>query len=307
MAASTISRWLLDIEHIWPVPAAAATCSPRDAVRVWAKQGEVTAALESITPPERDRVLRFYRPNDAKLCLGSYLLKHLSITQACGIPWSKSLIGEDKNRKPCYVVSGGQKGSVEFNATHHSNIVGLVSCVGSSTKVGIDVVHVSWTKDRSSIRKSGFFKWVQTYEAMFSEPELKEMAHYAPKGLYDLDDIDKAKLRHFYAHWSLKEAYIKMTGEAMMAPWLKDLEFRNVMVPESSSESQNQGHGQKPGQVTSEFGIFLHGVRVTGVKMELQAFGQDYMVATAVSNVKAQLPPFKEINLERDLVPYWNS
>ena len=307
MEVGTISRWLLDIENIWPVPVAAETCPSREATRVWARGRDVATAFESLPQYEHDRILRFYHPKDAKLCLGSYLLKHLAITQACGIPWSESVIGEDKNRKPCYVASDSQSRRVEFNATHHSNIVGLVSCVGSSTKVGIDVVHVSWTKDRSTIRDSGFAKWVQTYEAMFSDSELREMAHYLPKGLSDQNDVDKAKLRHFYAHWSLKEAYIKMTGEAMMAPWLKDLEFRNVIVPESSSELHKQDLSKKPGQIISKIDIFLHGTRVTDVKMELQAFGQDYMIATALSNVESHLPSFREINLERDLVPYWST
>ncbi|ETI20417.1 hypothetical protein G647_08452 [Cladophialophora carrionii CBS 160.54] len=39
------------------------------------------------------------------------------------------------------------------------------------------------------------------------------------------------KLRRFYAYWGLKEAYIKMVGEGLLASWLRELEFLDVHAP----------------------------------------------------------------------------
>ena len=39
------------------------------------------------------------------------------------------------------------------------------------------------------------------------------------------------KLRRFYAYWGLKEAYIKMVGEGLLASWLRELEFLGVHAP----------------------------------------------------------------------------
>src|SRR5262249_33336031 len=46
----------------------------------------------------------------------------------------------------------------------------------------------------------------------------------------DDGDVD-VRLRAFYALWCLREAYVKMTGEALLAPWLAELEFRRFRAP----------------------------------------------------------------------------
>ncbi|KAK4913981.1 hypothetical protein LTR66_017180, partial [Elasticomyces elasticus] len=38
------------------------------------------------------------------------------------------------------------------------------------------------------------------------------------------------RMRKFYTSWALKEAYIKMVGEGLLAPWLRELEFEGVPV-----------------------------------------------------------------------------
>ena len=40
---------------------------------------------------------------------------------------------------------------------------------------------------------------------------------------------------------------------------------------------------------------------MTDVKLEVQAFGEEYMIATASSDIEASLSPFKELNLEPDV------
>jgi len=71
-----------------------------------------------------------------------------------------------------------------------------------------------------------------------------------------------SKLRNFYAHWCLKEAYIKMTGEALLAPWLRDLEFRNVRPPAAASSlSSSVAVASTVGRTSSVLAVEEEGTR----------------------------------------------
>ena len=94
-----------------------------------------------------------------------------------------------------------------------------------------------------------------------------------------------------------------MTGEALLAPWLKDLEFKNVKVPLPASHGLDAPQGGQWGQICGDVEIWLRGSRVTDVTMELQAFGEDYMIGTAASNVHAPLSDFRELGVVRDIYP----
>lgn len=105
------------------------------------------------------------------------------------------------------------------------------------------------------------------------------------------------RVRLFFTYWALKEAFIKMTGEALFAPWLRDLEFRNVDAPPFPSESR--GHRQSPsppfsgyddnkqqdnwGEPLSSSTIhaFLYGRHIKDVILEVVAFEDDYIFTTA--------------------------
>ncbi|KZF21519.1 4'-phosphopantetheinyl transferase [Xylona heveae TC161] len=169
--------------------------------------------------------------------------------------------------------------------------------------------------------------------------------------------IIDAQLRLFYAHWCLKEAYIKMTGEALLAGWLKELEFRNVRPPKPAGpraieaqlvglggiqaqsvglggslgqphgQSQSQpndrnlglGHDQPKGHAdprwgttVTDFDTVFRGQKVPNLRIDLTAFEQQYMIATAVLEAGPsedfqggddKFPDFKDINLERDVFP----
>lgn len=88
-----------------------------------------------------------------------------------------------------------------------------------------------------------------------------------------------AALRLFYTYWALKEAYIKMTGEALLAPWLRELVFTDVAAPEplgSASSSGSSWSAPYTGVRT-----WLYGQEVKDVRIEVVGFEEDYIVATA--------------------------
>lgn len=96
--------------------------------------------------------------------------------------------------------------------------------------------------------------------------------------------VDK-KLRRFYAHWCLREAYVKMTGEALLASWLKDLEITEVQAPDAIELAgpglTDVNHVEK-GAVKTDFSIIFKERKVNDVKIELTAFGSHYMVGAAI-------------------------
>ncbi|KAL9037426.1 MAG: hypothetical protein Q9214_005713, partial [Letrouitia sp. 1 TL-2023] len=115
----------------------------------------------------------------------------------------------------------------------------------------------------------------------------------------------KAKIRHFYAHWCMKEAYVKMT--ALMAPWLQQMEFRNILDPMPASQPSLSADGRANGdwgEIFTDVEIWHCGTKVRDVKMELQAFRDDYMIATTVLAPQPHLLPFRELDIKHDVYPF---
>ena len=291
----------MDVQEKWQSPGIIST--GKNATAQWALGKEAERALCLLPPEEHEKTLRFYRIADAKLCLGSYLLKHCAIAHTCNVPWSETSISADKNRKPCYIPSDGSVKTLEFNVSHHGTLVALVGCISREVGLGIDIVQMNWAKDIANVNQSGWPAWVRTYEAVFSASEVQDIISWKPSNQLESEDEIKAKIRHFYAHWCLKEAYVKMTGEALMAPWLQDMEFKNVNAPQTASTINGSKTNGDWGEIDSQVEIWHSGERVTNVKMELQAFRNEYMIATAVSKTEVPLAPFKELNLQRDVLP----
>ena len=295
-------RWLLDVQSLWPAPVEGSQSGQPTAH--WATGTAAQHALALLTDGERTRVLRFYRPSDAKLSLGSNLLKHRAITNTCQVPWSEAVVSEGVNKKPCYKPLATSTKNLEFNVSHHGSLVALVGCPGVSVQLGVDIVKMNWEKDYTTVMKDGFEAWANVYESVFSVREIKDIAGFVPRTRGTQQDEIRAKLRHFYAHWCLKEAYVKMTGEALLASWLKDLEFRNVQVPVPASQMHASAQiGGDWGQICGGVEIWFHGKRLTDVKLEIQAFREDYMISTASSSMDVELAVFKELNVERDVYP----
>ena len=89
-----------------------------------------------------------------------------------------------------------------------------------------------------------------------------------------------------------------------MAPWLKDLEFRDVQVPLPCSRLGSDAYKTGDwGQTCTDVEIWFRGHRVTDVKLEIQAFQEEYMVATCCSDSAIRFTPFKELNLLDDVCP----
>ena len=242
---------------------------------------------------------------------------------------------------------------MDFNVSHQAGIVSLIAVVGmgeeDKVEVGTDVV--CWderlVQDYAQIEKEGFFEWVDIHGDVFAESEVSYMK-LAPVDLgleltgfgrdaisrcqrrhemvavmkdertimVESNSIIDAKLRRFYACWCLREAYIKMTGEALLAPWLKKLEISDVKAPaakEPSSDISSDGVSLEEGDIESDFTIYFKGKLVTNVKMELVALGTDYMIGGAMRPAAKlgewglRLGKWRHLDLESDILAFAES
>ena len=283
---------------------------------------------------------------DARLALGSALLKRLFIRKTLGVPWSKISFhrkGDPKHGKPCFTLKDNPSVIVDFNVSHQNGLVALVGAIGADIELGVDIVCVNERDDYRIIDRDGFDGWIDIYEEMFSFEDRFDMKYnidrvqlldgsevtaaelgrsdrccvrdreliakaVGPQGnarKFSSDLLIEAKLRRFYAFWCYKEAFVKLSGEALLAPWIRDLEFRNVRSPRPGTVARCSTHGTW-GEKVTDIEVLLHG-KAQDVRMEIQAFEEDYMIATAVRTSRrppVEFPQFEKIDIEHELARF---
>ncbi|KAL4742283.1 hypothetical protein BDV11DRAFT_24674 [Aspergillus similis] len=301
--------------------------------------------LETLQPADQSSVQKYYHLKDKHMSLASNLLKYLFVHRTCRIPWSSIVISRtpDPHRRPCYIPSSGSQAdspkdgytgvNVEFNVSHQASMVAIAGTtvtpdIGGDGKpkpeVGIDITCVNERQGRNGQERSleSLHQYIDIFSEVFSAAEMADMRRLdgASSPSLSADRLVDYGYRLFYTYWALKEAYIKMTGEALLAPWLRELEFSNVVAPAAVAES---------GDSAGNFGEPYTGVRTTlhknlvdDVRIEVAALGGDYLFATAArgggigagsrpggspdgSGIQSQDPwtPFKKLDIERDIQP----
>lgn len=242
---------------------------------------------------------------------------------------------------------------LEFNVSHQAGLTALVGCetpekhssahpgadlstetsasqpkpitAKSPPRLGVDITctNEAHRGPRAVTTQTSLEGWVDIFSEMFSAREREAMkSNPVPEFSTtttttttegEADQV-LAKLRRFYACWSLKEAYIKMVGEGLLASWLTELEFRDVVAPAPARGGDVDSWGAGITNATSqdkssakEFQIVLHDDRVTDIAMELVAYGETFIVATAMKGVvdpeSSLQRKWRKIDIERDIRP----
>lgn len=283
------------------------------------------------------------------MALVSHLLKHWAVATTCGVPWSQTGLSRDERGKPIFTTRTGSSSStatasqpVVFNVSHQAGLVALIAATKSSTTgdvdgnwqvdVGTDIVCTSERRERDHkmIREKGWSEFVDMHAEVFGRAETEHLKHgdllrassssspsssTATTPSANAASAIDAKLRAFYALWCYREAYVKMTGDALLASWLNDLEFRDFRAPEpgpparaNGSLTQQQQVGQPAEQVRRGCEIFLAGEQVNDANVCLRSLGPDFMTCSAVrtpqDNTVAmgiELGPYKWLSLEQIL------
>ncbi|KAF1937994.1 4'-phosphopantetheinyl transferase [Clathrospora elynae] len=258
---------------------------------------------------------------------------------------------------------------VEFNISHQAGLVVLVGChtADLDVELGVDIVCVNERNDYRVIDEEGFDGWVDIYSEIFSQEESFDIKYNAdnfplldgtlitpamlgrhdrccarnqhlsitlPSGEQrdvDSDLLIDAKLRRFYTIWCYKEAYIKLDGEALLAKWIPQLEFKHVRAPRPGTPARCSTHGSWGERVSDAEVWFslvedgkgpagVHGMnkgerrKLEDTRVEIQAFEEDFMIGVAakerrddaVGGGKGRLPEvlthFKGLHLEEDVM-----
>ena len=230
-----------------------------------------------------------------------------------------ALAGCDTIRPPSTIINTGSED--QFLPFH----------LPKDRRVGIDITCVSENSRRPSRIEdlAEFSSWVDIFTDVFSQSEIDDMKtftceppHTNGKVLFEAlvppyaissslgnQPVVAARLRRFYTYFALKEAYLKMTGEALLAPWLKELEFRNVTSPPEGAEPQgDQIHSssapsfqednqeatennKNPDRLKSEFPtdewgktiddieVWFRGVQLTNLSVRVVGYRKDFIVA----------------------------
>ncbi|KAK0656297.1 hypothetical protein B0T16DRAFT_399020 [Cercophora newfieldiana] len=312
----TLIQWIFDTRP-WFSSATQTRHLPTD------PQAQRIMAL--LPPSETASALKYYHVRDAKMSLASSLIKHLAIAHLSPrTPWHATTITRDARTKPTWIDPTTSTTPIAFNVTHQAGIVALIAipCPSPSlpVEVGIDLVCTSErrARDHELILSEGWLHFVAMHADVFSPREAAYLKHEvlsAVPGLVSPSGGPSAvldgKLRAFYALWALREAYVKLTGEALLAEWLQELEFRGfrpvaptagwaVPAREEEAETKEDGERKRYGaQAINNPEVWFKGRRVDDVNMSLRAMGEDYMICTAV-----RTPGRKEVALGWKLRPY---
>ncbi|KAJ5207320.1 4'-phosphopantetheinyl transferase [Penicillium cf. griseofulvum] len=278
-------------------------------VRRWEENYFDLPFLDTLTQCDQAAVKKYYQTSDKRLSLASQLLKYYYVHQATGTPWNKIEI----QRTPMPENRPFYDSSLDFNVSHQAGLTlfaGTRAAAAHSTgeppglpRVGIDIACVDEPSRRRSNRPpktlADLATFVDVFTDVLSPRELATIKNpYLTLKLarkLGLSKSDPGKdneevlaaygIRLFYSIWALKEAYLKMTGDGLLATWIKDLEFTNVVPPEPVEELGPPDHPsvQNWGRPYSDIKISIGGIRNYSVRVQLVGFEADYIVATAAS------------------------
>ena len=280
---------------------------------------QARSCLALLPPQDQLSVTRKYHVADARMALASALLKRLFVHTALGLAWRDIAFERRRDAvhgKPSAVLPSGEPAPVEFNLSHQAGLVALVGCTTADgdpeveVALGVDVVCVNERGgDMPSIRRQGFPAWLDTYADVFGAQELSDMA--LPGG----DALLPAQLRRFYAYWAYKEAFVKLDGDALLATWLRRLEFRNVRAPDPGpapgvwgervcdaevwfSGAQGDAAGPRGVQVGEGERRRLEDTRV-----QIVGFEDRFMIAVAARGLGGEqaLTEFRVLDFEREV------
>lgn len=270
---------------------------------------QAARALAVLNEDERKGVLKYLFVRDAKMSLASHLLKHYAISKLLSIPWSSTKITRNSKTKPVWVDPSTGTSPIDFNVSHQAGLVALIAAAGykpGEVDVGCDVVCVNEREDRDHrlIETEGWASFVDMHADVFAPGEASYLKYQIlsaiPGALQpgaSAREKTAFKLRCFYTLWGLREAYVKMTGDALLAPWLKVLEFKNFQPPQPQPQ---MGVGRVDGEdVVRVEDIWFGGKKVDDANVCLRSLGPDYMTCSAL-----RTPKQRELGLGAELGRY---
>ncbi|CAJ0929134.1 unnamed protein product, partial [Mesorhabditis belari] len=171
-------------------------------------------AVQCVTEKEYEEHRKFVYKDDSLACLVSRLLARKFGAIATTSQWNRVDIQRTKRGKP-FVNSPST--SQRFNISHQGDYVVLAS--DSQYEIGIDVMKIDEREDATADEHR------QKMQRLFTQGEHSYMA--SRSGEFE-------RWKAFYRIWTLKEAFLKATGEGL----INDLKRVDFQVDERENEAQ---------------------------------------------------------------------
>ncbi|KAI6656465.1 L-aminoadipate-semialdehyde dehydrogenase-phosphopantetheinyl transferase isoform X3 [Oopsacas minuta] len=184
-------------------------------IRLWNPTDEEwKRAISLISRTELDRISKFVFLDDRKRALVGRLSIRAAICNGLRVPWDKIELSRTSKGKPClteeFISKYPNASGYNFNISHQGDYVVLAAEDGSN--VGIDVMKIELPRSNKTVEE--FF---HTMRKLFTPSEWS----------YINSAIDQhMKLTNFYRLWTLKESYLKATGQGISLD-LQFLDFSN--------------------------------------------------------------------------------
>ncbi|KAI2787917.1 4'-phosphopantetheinyl transferase A [Penicillium oxalicum] len=309
--------------------------------RQWEARGLDLPLIDALRPAEQEAIRRYHFASDRRMSLASHLLKYLYIHRSCGVPWKQIVLSRTPKPEGRPYYASKTEIRVDFNVSHQASftiLAGVIvpskeqlarqsaaqGVVASPPRIGIDITCVSERRKPMETMRE-YLNFISAFDSVFSPQEmaimqnpLSTLRRARDLGLaeaFPLDDeatLINFGFRLFYSHWALKEAYLKMTGDALLADWLQELEFTNVIPPpmadrfaaqrpagSDSGVDNCQNSSQQWGVPYTDIRIFKHGTEIHGVRLQLEAFEADYILAIAGQG--CPVGPLSQLQLDDSL------
>ncbi|KAK7209806.1 hypothetical protein V2G26_016984 [Clonostachys chloroleuca] len=109
---TAVIQWVLDTRKLWP------QATQTSQLRQYAAR-----ALELLTPTQREDALRYVHCKDAKMALGSQLLKRYLISRYAGVAWDAAVATRNKDTKPVFLHPDDGSEPLIFNVSHQAGLV----------------------------------------------------------------------------------------------------------------------------------------------------------------------------------------
>ncbi|MCI8484728.1 MAG: 4'-phosphopantetheinyl transferase superfamily protein [Lachnospiraceae bacterium] len=155
-----------------------------------------------------------------------------------GIQFEREKLKKGEHGKPCW--QGEEK--VCFNV---SNTEGLVACALSECEVGVDAEKIRRIRMPVVRRSCSLQELSYIFE---KEAEWNLQEHIQNRGTENLEnsldfwkskrELEEREQERFFQIWTLKESYLKMTGEGLHFP-IRDVEFKRKEIESGLNISCN--------------------------------------------------------------------
>ncbi|TKA57942.1 hypothetical protein B0A53_00344 [Rhodotorula sp. CCFEE 5036] len=148
-------------------------------------------------------------------------LRDAQPSQRLGLPWADVTFRTAARGRPEVQHAANASQVLDLNVSHDTNLVAIASvafAMQTPVRVGLDVMHIKNPWEGSSLD--------ELIEGLAEQASPLQEA-FAPLKLDALKEIedDQARLERILALWTLKESFVKATGDGLHFD-LKSLQFR---------------------------------------------------------------------------------